>query len=218
MLPSVLAMDFGYAKESLEILEKAGVTHLHLDIMDGVFVPNLALGMPVLQSMRQYTSMIYDVHLMILNPEKLIESFFELGAESITFHYEATEKPHDVIAAIRNHGVDVGISIKPDTPIEEIVPFLPLIDLVLVMTVEPGFGGQAFMEEQVEKVRFLKKWQEENDKKFHIQVDGGINLETGRICLEAGANQLVAGSAVFVRETIAERAKEFVALCKEYDS
>ncbi|MFI3175172.1 MAG: ribulose-phosphate 3-epimerase [Bacillota bacterium] len=217
VLASVLAMDFGYGQESLQILENAGITHVHMDVMDGVFVPNLSLGIPVLQSLRQHTKMFYDVHLMILNPEKFIDAVYDTGAESITFHYEATTKAEEVIRAIKNRGADAGISIKPDTPITEIVPLLPLVDLVLVMTVEPGFGGQSFVEEQLEKVRFLKEWQKENEKSFHIQVDGGINLENARTCFEAGADQLVVGSALFVHDKMEERAKEFIAICKEYE-
>lgn len=218
ILPSVLAMDFGYGRESLQTLENAGVTHVHMDVMDGVFVPNISFGMPVLQSLRQHTKMFYDVHLMIIDPERYIQDVYDAGAESITFHHEATKKPLEVISAIQKCGAEAGISVKPATPIAEILPFLPLVDLVLVMTVEPGFGGQSFMAEQMEKVRFLKQWQVENNKTFHIQVDGGVNLETARTCFEAGADQLVVGSALFVRDKMEAVAKEFLAVCAEYDS
>jgi ribulose-phosphate 3-epimerase len=178
-------------------IENAGADMAHLDVMDGVFVPNFSFGLPVISSLRKHTDIFFDVHLMIVNPEKYIERFIDAGADLITFHLEATDDPKKCIGLIRGRGKSVGISIKPATPIEAVYPYLELCDMVLVMTVEPGFGGQSLIPYCLDKVKKLRD--EINRRKLNadIQVDGGINEETSKSVIAAGANILVAGSSVF---------------------
>ena len=198
--PSLLAADFSKLSEEIAAVEQAGATMLHLDVMDGLFVNNISFGIPVIQSIRKVTDIVFDVHLMIQAPERFIPQFASAGADLITFHYEACEDAAAALREIRSLGKRAALSVKPKTPIEAVYPYLELCDMVLIMTVEPGFGGQSFMYDMLDKVKALRKKIEDEGLEVDIQVDGGVNAETARLCREAGANILVAGSAVFRAE------------------
>ena len=195
--PSVLACDLSRLLEEVKSIESAGADMVHLDVMDGMFVTNISFGLPVIASLRKHTDIFFDVHLMIDRPERYVHRFIEAGADLVTFHYEASECPRKTLRTVRGLGKKAGISIKPGTPAEVIFPLLDACDLVLVMTVEPGYGGQAFIPEMLDKIRAIKAEIEARGLDVDIQVDGGINAETGRLVREAGANNLVAGSYVF---------------------
>lgn len=192
--PSILAADFGVLADQIKRAEKAGAKWLHIDVMDGHFVPNISFAMPVIKSIRKYTDMFFDVHLMITPPEKYIDDFINAGADGVTFHIEATENPDKCIELIRNRGKKVGISINPNTPVSAIEKYLDKVDMVLVMSVEPGYGGQKYIESVNEKISYVR---EKMGADFDIEVDGGINANNIDMVLNAGANIIVAGTAVF---------------------
>ena len=192
--PSILSADFMNLESEINAIKDCGVKWVHIDVMDGHFVPNISIGVPVVKSIRKKTDLFLDTHLMIDNPEKYVEVFAKAGSDLITFHLEATENPADVIKLVKSLGKKVGISIKPKTEAKEIFPYLNDVDLVLVMTVEPGFGGQEFMHDCAMKIPQIKEHAPEN---LIIQVDGGINNLTSKICTSLGANSLVAGSYIF---------------------
>ncbi len=216
--PSMLAIDFSRIGQVLQEAEKAGTPYLHLDVMDGVFVPNISFGIPVIQSLRKATDMVFDVHLMIVEPERYIEAFRKAGADIITFHIEATKNPADVITQIKQSGAKAAITLKPGTPVTDLLPYLEMVDMVLVMTVEPGFGGQSFMADQVSKIEQLAKWKQEHGWQYDIEVDGGITKDNVRIVLNAGANVIVAGSAVFGKNNVTEAVDGFLDIFKEYEA
>lgn len=195
--PSLLAADFTKLAEEIKKAERAGATYLHLDVMDGVFVPNISFGIPVIESLRKISSLTFDVHLMIVDPIRYIGAFADAGADLITFHYESCDDPLAVIRAIKARGLRAAISIKPATPAELLFPLLDEVDMVLVMTVEPGFGGQKLIPETVGKVRELRTEASRRGLNLDIQVDGGINADNLPLLTEAGANVIVAGSAIF---------------------
>jgi ribulose-phosphate 3-epimerase len=198
--PSILSADFAYLKDEVDSVKKAGADLLHVDIMDGHFVPNLSIGTPVVASLRKITDLYLDVHLMVSDPWAYGEVFYKAGADGLTFHIEVTkEKASEVVALYRKMGVKkVGISLNPQTPTSTIKDVLPLIDLVLVMTVHPGFGGQKFMHECLDKIKTIRQWVDESGRDIDLEVDGGINIETSKLVKSAGANLLVAGTAVFL--------------------
>lgn len=191
--PSILSADFANLERDIKKVEEAGADWIHVDVMDGHFVPNISIGIPVIKSIRKVTNLPLDVHLMIENPEKYIEDFRNAGADIITIHYEATEKVSDLIQQIRNCGAKVGLSIKPKTTASQIFEHLNNIDLLLVMTVEPGFGGQSFMHDCAQKIAEIR----EINNDVIVQVDGGINNVTGHVCTSLGANSLVAGNYIY---------------------
>ena len=198
--PSILSADFANLERDIKAVENAGADWIHVDVMDGHFVPNITIGVPVVKSIRKITKLPLDVHLMIENPEKYVEPFVKAGADIITFHYEAAgEKSREILKMIKSFGVKAGISIKPKTSPDEIFNLLTTADMVLVMTVEPGFGGQSFMADCAEKIPYLKNNSPQN---MIIQVDGGINAETAKVCTRLGANSLVAGSYVYKSDDI----------------
>lgn len=198
--PSVLACDLSKLCDEVKSIELAGADMVHIDVMDGMFVTNISFGLPVIASLRKNSDMFFDVHLMIEKPERYIARFIEAGADLVTFHYEATEVSKDNLDLIHSYGKMAGISVKPGTPVEAVYPLLDKCDLVLVMTVEPGYGGQAFMPETLEKIEKLRAEIDRRGLKVDIQVDGGINEQTGILVKKAGANNLVAGSYVFKAE------------------
>lgn len=195
--PSILSADFSKLGEEIKAVERAGADWIHIDVMDGHFVPNLTIGIPVVKSIRKVTDLFFDVHLMIEHPERFIRGFADAGADGITIHVEACKDVEDILKEIRNLGCKSGLSLKPATPLEEIKPYLDLIDILLVMSVNPGFGGQKFMPEVIPKIREARKLIDESGKDILIEVDGGINNENARLVREAGADVLVSGSYVF---------------------
>lgn len=198
--PSVLAADFGHLTQEVQMVNRSEAAWIHVDVMDGVFVPNLSFGFPVLRAIRQVATKPLDVHLMITEPERYIARFAHDGADWITFHLEATEDALHCIHLIRESGAKVGISIKPKTPVESLRPILPQVDMVLIMSVEPGFGGQKFISESLDRIRELRRMAEELNPDLLVEVDGGISSANAGALYEAGANVLVAGSSVFKAE------------------
>ena len=207
--PSILAADFSRLGEQIRKVEHAGAKYLHIDVMDGVFVPSISFGMPVISSIRNCSDIFFDVHLMIEKPEHYIHEFADSGADLINFHLEATKEVVATIEKIRFRGKKVGITIKPATPVKAVEPYLRLVDMVLVMTVEPGFGGQKLMPECLDKVREIRAMVMEKGLHTDIEVDGGIRLDNVNQALEAGANVIVSGSAVF-RDNITKNVEKFM--------
>lgn len=201
--PSILAADMLRLGEEIKKIEYSGSKYVHIDVMDGVFVPNISFGMPIISSVRKATDLVLDVHAMIVDPDKYIDEFIKCGADIITFHLEALEDDRILKSIDKIHKKDkrVGISIKPNTPASMIYPYISLIDMVLVMTVEPGFGGQSFMYETMEKVSSIRDYAKAINKEIDIEVDGGINEQTIKIAEKAGANIFVLGTAFFKSET-----------------
>ena len=211
--PSILSADFTVLGDELKAIDEAGSEYIHIDVMDGIFVPSISYGMPVIKSIRKATKKVFDVHLMITEPERYINEFVESGADIITFHVEATKDPGKVIDMIHEKGLKAGISVKPKTPLEAIEPFLEKIDMLLIMSVEPGFGGQAYIEGSTEKIRAAREMVKAHGLETDIQVDGGINLQNLPEVLEAGANIIVAGSSVF-KGDVAGNVKAFLEIMK----
>ena len=211
--PSILAADFVNLERDIRSLAPTGADYVHIDVMDGLFVPNISIGLPVLSAIRKITDMTLDVHLMIDRPVRYVERFCDAGADILTVHLEADtpENTLDAIRRIRARGVRPAVCIKPKTPAEAVLPYLELVDLILVMTVEPGFGGQSFMEDMMPKVQKIRAWIGEKNPACELEVDGGVNEQTARICTAAGADVLVAGSAFFK----AQDKKAFVEAVKQ---
>ena len=211
--PSILSADFVNLERDIRALKETGADYVHVDVMDGLFVPNITIGIPVVAAIRRITDMPLDVHLMIDRPLRYVDDFCKAGSDLLTVHVEADTQENTLAALkrIRENGVRAAISVKPKTPAEAVLPFLPYCDLILVMTVEPGFGGQAFMADMMPKLRAIRDYIDAQNPACELEVDGGVNRETAKLCRENGANVLVAGSAYFKSPDPAE----FVRAVKE---
>ena len=206
--PSILSADFTKLGEEIETIDNAGAEYIHVDVMDGMFVPSISYGMPVIKSIRKSTGKVFDVHLMISEPIRYIADFAASGADMITVHVEACSDVVATIEKIREYTLKVGITLNPDTPVSAIKPYLNRVDMVLIMSVNPGFGGQKFITSSVDKIKEVKRLRDELNLSYDIEVDGGINIDNLATVLEAGANVIVAGSAIF-RGDAAENVKKF---------
>lgn len=215
LAPSLLAADFTKLGEQIRETQEAGAQYLHIDVMDGVFVPSISFGMPLIESIRPVSSQFFDVHLMIVHPEKYIEEFVRIGADGITFHLEAAQDPQSIIDKIHQCGAKVGISIKPGTALEEVFPYLEQIEMVLIMSVEPGFGGQAFIPGSYERIRRMREYIDTHGLNVKIEVDGGVGKKNVREVLNAGADVFVAGSGVFRKNSISDNVSKFLEAFEE---
>ena len=209
--PSILAADFKNLGQQIVDVDNAGAQYIHIDVMDGSFVPSISFGMPLIKSIRSATDKVFDVHLMIVDPIRYIKEFAEIGADIITFHLEAAPDVNAVIDEIHSLGKRAGLSIKPGTPVDELVPYLDKVDMILVMTVEPGFGGQPFIEASYDRIKAVRAMLTERGLDTDIQVDGGITKENVRSVIAAGANVIVAGSTVY-RGDAAQNTKDLLKL------
>lgn len=216
LAPSILSADFKKLGEQMELCEKNGAEYLHFDVMDGMFVQNISFGIPVLESIKGSTHMVLDVHLMIEEPIRYVDAFARAGADVLTVHYEACEDVQAVIDKIHACGIKAGLTIKPDTPVEVLKPFLNQVEMFLIMSVEPGQGGQGFIPESFEKIRTLREMLNERGLTTDIEVDGGIKTDNVAEVAKSGANIMVAGSAVF-KGDIGANVSEFMRVLKEYE-
>lgn len=215
LAPSLLAADFNILGQQIRETEESGAKYLHIDVMDGIFVPSISFGMPLIQSIRDTSRQFFDVHLMIVNPERYIKEFAQCGADGITFHLEAVGNVEKIIEEIHAAGVEAGISVKPGTPIEKVYPYLDKVEMVLVMSVEPGFGGQPFMPEAYGRIRQLREYIDGHNFPVKIEVDGGVGKKNVREVIGAGADICVAGSAVFKKRSISENISHFMEAFRE---
>ena len=213
LAPSILSADFNVLGEQIQTVAKAGAQYIHVDVMDGIFVPSISYGMPVIKSVRKSTDAVFDVHLMITEPVRYIRDFVDSGADIITVHVEACKDIDETIRDIKACGVRAAVAINPETPVDKIMPYLDDIDMVLVMSVHPGFGGQKFIPDVLDKVRIIRSYYRDNNMDKDIEIDGGINFDNLPEVLEAGANVIVAGSSVY-RGDAAANTKKFLELMR----
>ena len=203
--PSILGGSFSNMEKIIKSLDQSEAEYIHFDVMDGDFVPNLTFGPQFISNLRDHTKKVFDVHLMINRVGKFLDDYINAGSDIITFHLEIEENLNELISKIKGKNIKVGIAIKPNTPWEEIKSFLHSIDQVIVMTVEPGFGGQSFMDSQIDKIKNISNYVRDQKLNVDIEIDGGVNYETGKTCIDAGANILVAGSFLFKQENLLDR-------------
>ena len=206
--PSILGGSFSNMQDTIELIDQSKAEYIHFDVMDGDFVPNLTFGPQFISNVRQYSKKIFDVHLMINRVGKFLDDYVKAGSDIITFHLEIEENIKELISKIKKNNIKCGIAIKPATPWEELKPYLNDIDQIIIMTVEPGFGGQKFMEDQLLKIDQLKNYISNIQVRVDLEVDGGINYETGKKCVDAGANILVAGSFLFKQENLTQASNQ----------
>ncbi len=217
LAPSILAADFSNLGRDVKKIENAGVEYLHIDVMDGMYVPTISFGAPIIRSLRKVSSLVFDVHLMIEDPIRLIDEFVEAGADIITVHAEACIHLHRTITAIKEKGVKVGVSLNPSTPLSVLEYVLDELDMVLLMSVNPGYGGQRFLPFTIEKIKSLKEMIDKKNLKVDIEVDGGLSADNVHLVLDAGANVIVAGTAVF-KNDISRNVHQFKEVFKKYES
>ena len=202
--PSILGGSFANMQDTIKLIDRSKAEYIHFDVMDGDFVPNLTFGPQFISNVRSFSKKIFDVHLMINRVGKFLDEYIKAGSDIITFHLEIDEDINELIIKIKNNNIKCGIAIKPATPWEDLKPYLDNIDQIIIMTVEPGFGGQKFMDDQLSKITQLKKYLVDNNYQIDLEIDGGVNFETGKKCIDAGANILVAGSFLFKQEDLTQ--------------
>ena len=214
LAPSILSADFCELGSQIEEIGNAGAQYVHIAVMDGVFVPSISFGMPIVSCIRPRTKLFLDVHMMVTKPERYVEEFVKCGADSVTIHVEASDCVEDTLKKIRSLGAKAGIALNPETPVKEILPYLEMVDMVLVMTVHPGFGGQAYIPECTDKIKEVRAAIKEKKLNVNLEIDGGVNLDNLQMNLDAGANVIVAGSAVF-KGNITEKTKAFLDIMEQ---
>ncbi len=214
LAPSILSADFCELGRQIEEIGNAGAQYVHIDVMDGVFVPSISFGMPIVSCVRPRTDLFLDVHMMVTKPERYVEEFIKCGADSVTIHVEACDCIEDTLKKIRSLGAKVGLAINPGTPVAELFPYMDMVDMVLVMTVNPGFGGQAYIPECTDKIREVRAIINERGLDVNLEIDGGVNIDNLQMNLDVGANVIVAGSAVF-KGDITENTKAFLEIMQK---
>lgn len=218
LAPSILSCDFSRLQENLDDTKDTRLKMLHIDVMDGIFVPNISFGFKVIEDIRKRNDYFFDTHLMIERPERYIERFVKAGSDRITFHIEATDNPREVIRLIKSFGIEAGITLKPATDPKEVLPFLKDLDCVLVMSVEPGFGGQSFMEDSLDKVKLFREYIDKNKLNTKIEIDGGIKTTNVSRVIEAGCDEIVSGSDIFAKDNIKNQINTYYGIFEEIEN